>query len=80
MSKNSMTLGQCILNCDDDGDCESSCVRNFKEGHAECPCQVSHKDEITIVNVTNLILTRLIVHKDVHAKIINATTQIKRQS
>ena len=40
LSKISKTLGQCILDCNDDTDCEASCVSTFKEEHSECPCQV----------------------------------------
>ena len=44
VSKNSKTLGQCILNCNDDDRCEASCVTNFKRKHADCPCQVCSKN------------------------------------
>ena len=40
LSKTSKTLGQCILDCNDDADCEASCVSTFKNEHSECPCQV----------------------------------------
>ena len=39
-SKNSKTLGQCILDCKDDTSCEAACVTTFKDEHSECPCQV----------------------------------------
>ena len=35
-----MTLGQCILDCNDDSSCETDCVSAFKDEHLECPCQV----------------------------------------
>ena len=40
LTKNSKTLGQCILDCEDDISCESACVATFKVDHSECPCQV----------------------------------------
>ena len=40
LSKTSKTLGQCILDCDDDSSCEAACVSAFKDEHADCPCQV----------------------------------------
>ena len=40
LDKTSKTLGQCILDCNDDGDCETACVSAFKMEHSECPCQV----------------------------------------
>ena len=40
LNKNSMTLGQCILDCNDDSSCETDCVSAFKDEHLECPCQV----------------------------------------
>ena len=40
LSKTSKTLGQCILDCNDDSSCEKACVLAFKDEHSECPCQV----------------------------------------
>ena len=40
ISKNSKTLGQCILDCKDDMSCEAACVSSFKTDYSECPCQV----------------------------------------
>ena len=40
ISRNSKTLGQCILDCNDDTSCETTCVATFKDEHSECPCQV----------------------------------------
>ena len=40
LSKTSKTLGQCILDCNDDSSCEATCVQTFKTEHSECPCQV----------------------------------------
>ena len=42
--KNSKILGQCILDCKNDSDCETDCVSSFKEEHSECPCQVYGTD------------------------------------
>ena len=39
-TKNSKTLGQCILDCNDESTCEAACVSAFKNDHSECPCQV----------------------------------------
>ena len=37
---NGASLARCIYNCEDNGDCESDCVAQFK-GHTEnCPCEV----------------------------------------
>ena len=43
LSKNSKNLGQCILDCNDDTNCEATCVTAFKKDHSECPCQVFKK-------------------------------------
>ena len=40
LNKTSKTLGQCILDCNDDTSCETACVSAFKSEHSECPCQV----------------------------------------
>ena len=40
LSKTSKTLGQCILDCNNDSSCEIDCVSTFKDEHSECPCQV----------------------------------------
>ena len=40
LNKTSKTLGQCVLDCNDDSDCEAACVSAFKTEHSECPCQV----------------------------------------
>ena len=40
LNKSSKTLGQCILDCNDDSSCETACVSAFKDEHSECPCQV----------------------------------------
>ena len=47
MTKNSKTLGQCILDCNDDNSCESDCVNTFKNEYSECPCQVSSSSQNT---------------------------------
>ena len=39
-NKSSRSLGQCILDCNDDSSCETDCVSAFKDQHSECPCQV----------------------------------------
>ena len=43
LDKTSRTLGQCILDCNDDSTCETVCVSAFKSEHSECPCQVSFR-------------------------------------
>ena len=43
LSKNSKSLGQCILDCNNDTSCEADCVATFKDKHSECPCQVFQK-------------------------------------
>ena len=45
LSETSKTLGQCILDCNDDSSCETECVSAFKDEHSECPCQVVY-DEV----------------------------------
>ena len=44
-SKTSKTLGQCILDCNNDSSCETDCVSTFKDEHSECPCQVCGSDQ-----------------------------------
>ena len=41
IKKNSIELGQCILDCNGNLACEQSCVDSFKSQHEECPCQVT---------------------------------------
>ena len=42
--KNSINLGQCILDCNNGESCEQECVNLFKTQHEECPCQVREID------------------------------------
>ena len=49
LSKTSKTLGQCILDCDNDSSCETACVSAFKDEHSECPCQVRRIVQMFIV-------------------------------
>ena len=37
---NGMSLGRCIYNCEDNEDCEASCVDQFKTRTDDCPCEV----------------------------------------
>ena len=37
LNKTSKTLGECILDCEDDISCESNCVSAFKDEHSQCP-------------------------------------------
>ena len=46
LDKTSKTLGQCILDCNEDSTCETTCVSAFKDEHLECPCQVCGTDQI----------------------------------
>merc|ERR1719394_671364 len=39
LSKNGKTLGQCIVECQNDSGCKSACVTNFENEYANCPCQ-----------------------------------------
>ena len=49
LNKTSKTLGQCIIDCKNNSDCETDCVSTFKNEHSECPCQV-HKTDQMILN------------------------------
>ena len=51
--KTSKTLGQCILDCNDDSTCEAACVSAFKSEHSECPCQVSFKEALQTASCSN---------------------------
>ena len=55
MSKTSKTLGQCILDCQNDNSCETDCVSAFKDEHSECPCQVCVTDPYDCKNDFNII-------------------------
>ena len=35
-----MSLARCIYNCEDNSDCEASCVEQFKTRTEDCPCEV----------------------------------------
>ena len=39
MDANGASLARCIYNCEDNGDCESDCVSQFKGHTANCPCE-----------------------------------------
>ena len=45
---NGMSLARCIYNCEDNADCETDCVAQFKGRTANCPCEVG---KITIITV-----------------------------
>ena len=36
----SHTLGKCRLSCQDDSDCQTTCLEEFDENFLNCPCQV----------------------------------------
>ena len=40
IKENSIELGQCILDCNENKSCEEACVEQFKSDHDNCPCQV----------------------------------------
>ena len=54
VTKNSKTLGQCILDCNDDSSCETACVATFKAEHSECPCQVSLIHQVVVQEVIDI--------------------------
>ena len=41
LDQNGMTLGRCIYSCEDNEECESACVQQFKTRTEDCPCEVS---------------------------------------
>ena len=41
-NEKSIDLGQCIIDCRNDQDCENTCVDHFKIEYQACPCQVGH--------------------------------------
>ena len=45
---NGMSLARCIYNCDDNGDCETDCVTQFKGRTMDCPCEVGKITHFTI--------------------------------
>ena len=57
-NKTSRSLGQCILDCNNDSSCETNCVSAFKDEHLECPCQVCGTDR----NLYLILLHRKNVH------------------
>ena len=40
IDRNSRTLGECIIGCNNNVACEQNCVGQFKVQHSKCPCQV----------------------------------------
>ena len=48
---NGMSLGRCIYNCEDNEECEASCVEQFKTRTDDCPCEVG-------INFYSLIMNR----------------------
>ena len=45
---NGMSLARCIYNCEDNGDCETDCVTQFKGRTVNCPCEVGKITHFTI--------------------------------
>ena len=39
IKKNICSLGRCVYNCQNDQNCEASCVSNFKTNQKDCPCE-----------------------------------------
>ena len=37
---NSLTLGRCVYNCQNNEQCEDDCVARFKTRQLDCPCEV----------------------------------------
>ena len=37
---NSLTLGRCVYNCQDNDQCENDCLARFKTKQLDCPCEV----------------------------------------
>ena len=62
LSKTSKTLGQCILDCNNDSSCETDCVSTFKDEHSECPCQVCgfNQHDYNIIHRRNAHLVALV--------------------
>ena len=58
----SVDLGLCIIGCNNDQECENSCVENFKAQYGECPCQVIVSENCWNANV----YFRMNVPLDVH--------------
>ena len=69
MTKKSKTLGQCILDCNDDNSCEMDCVLTFKNEQSECPCQVNSSSQTTFskyfrinVRLAVLVITTIAIY------------------
>ena len=37
---NSLTLGRCVYNCQNNEQCEDDCLARFKTRQLDCPCEV----------------------------------------
>ena len=37
---NGASLARCIYNCEENAECEASCVEQFKTRTEDCPCEV----------------------------------------
>ena len=66
---NGMSLARCIYHCEDNGDCESDCVAQFKGRTANCPCEVC----VFRTHTKSLIQFRKTVQVDAHVM----TTSVK---
>ena len=38
---NSLTLGRCVYNCQNNEQCEEDCLARFKIRQLDCPCEVT---------------------------------------
>ena len=43
IDENSLKLGRCIYNCENNEDCENDCINRFKTRQVNCPCEVLKK-------------------------------------
>ena len=52
---NGSSLARCIYHCDDNADCENTCVSKFKEDTTECPCEVGSINHTVLVKQNDVI-------------------------
>ena len=50
---NSLTLGRCVYNCQNNEQCEDDCLARFKTRQMDCPCEVISLEKCQVRLVEN---------------------------
>ena len=68
---NSLTLGRCVYNCNNNEQCEDDCLARFKTRQLDCPCEVIFRKNLWKIPWN----FRKIVRRDVPAVVLTVLSQ-----